>query len=170
MGGVDFLKPVDQYFVRDRKANRRNDILLLHHHSRNWTYVIQQCMSLRYERSSEPQGRRTRHRTWTRGTARCSLASRPPRHTKNPKSGTWNPTPEIRRLLGFRALTPQIETLAGVDVSSSSVLLSSLELSDTTTYEPEIRALLGTAPHFCSVIVLKLTGVDVPGVGAPAAC
>ena len=30
-----------------------------------------------------------------------------------------------------------------------SLLLSSLELSDTTTYEPSIRALLGTAPHFC---------------------
>ena len=29
--------------------------------------------------------------------------------------------------------------------SSSSLLLSSLELSDTTIYEPEIRALLGTS-------------------------
>jgi len=31
--------------------------------------------------------------------------------------------------------------------SSSSLLLSSLELSDTQVYEPEIRALLGTASH-----------------------
>ena len=31
---------------------------------------------------------------------------------------------------------------------SSSLLLSSLELSDTQVYEPEIRALLGTASHF----------------------
>ena len=30
-----------------------------------------------------------------------------------------------------------------------SVFLSSLELSDTTIYEPYIRALLGIAPHFC---------------------
>jgi len=30
--------------------------------------------------------------------------------------------------------------------SSSSLLLSSLELSDTKVYEPQIRALLGTAP------------------------
>ena len=31
--------------------------------------------------------------------------------------------------------------------NSSSSLLSSLELSDTTIYYPYIRALLGTAPH-----------------------
>ena len=43
--------------------------------------------------------------------------------------------------------------------SSSSSLLSSLELSDTTIYEPEIRALLGTASHFCEVVVLKLRTV-----------
>jgi len=34
---------------------------------------------------------------------------------------------------------------------SSSSLLSSLEFSDTTIYEPYIRALLGTVPHFCTV-------------------
>ena len=38
--------------------------------------------------------------------------------------------------------------------SSSSLLLSSLELSDTQVYEPEIRALLGTASQRC------LTRVD----------
>ena len=32
--------------------------------------------------------------------------------------------------------------------SSSALLLSSLELSDTQVYAPQIRALLGTAPHF----------------------
>ena len=32
----------------------------------------------------------------------------------------------------------------------------SLKLSDTRVYEPQIRALLGTASHFCEVIVLKL--------------
>ena len=37
-----------------------------------------------------------------------------------------------------------------------SLLLVSLELSDTTFYEPLIRALLGTAPPFWSVVVLKL--------------
>jgi len=31
--------------------------------------------------------------------------------------------------------------------SSASLLLSSLELSDTKVYEPQIRALLGTASH-----------------------
>ena len=39
--------------------------------------------------------------------------------------------------------------------SSSSLSLSSLELSDTKVYEPYIRALLGTASHFCEVFVLK---------------
>jgi len=32
---------------------------------------------------------------------------------------------------------------------SSSLLLSSLELSDTQVHEPYIRALFGTASHFC---------------------
>ena len=34
---------------------------------------------------------------------------------------------------------------------SSSLLLSSLEFSDTKVCEPEIRALLGTASHFCEL-------------------
>ena len=34
----------------------------------------------------------------------------------------------------------------------SSLLLSSLELSDTKVYEPYIRARLGTAAHFCEVV------------------
>ena len=38
----------------------------------------------------------------------------------------------------------------------SSLLLSSLELSDRKVYEPYMRALLGTAAHFCEVVVLKL--------------
>ena len=42
---------------------------------------------------------------------------------------------------------------------SSSLFLSSLELSDTTLYEPSIRALLGTSSHFCQVAVLKLRAV-----------
>jgi len=33
---------------------------------------------------------------------------------------------------------------------SLSVLLSSLELSDTKVYEPSMRARLGTAAHFCA--------------------
>ena len=35
-------------------------------------------------------------------------------------------------------------------------LLSSLEFSDAKVYEPCMRALLGTASHFCEVVVLKL--------------
>ena len=40
-------------------------------------------------------------------------------------------------------------------VSSSSLLLSSLVLSDTQVYEPEIRALLGTAVNRCGVYIEK---------------
>ena len=43
---------------------------------------------------------------------------------------------------------PICEGFCGLtDSSSSSSLLSSLELSDTKVYEPEIRALLGTDSH-----------------------
>ena len=58
--------------------------------------------------------------------------------------------------------------------SSSSLLLSSLELSDATIHEPYIRALLGTASHFSEVVVLKCwvmwcrglgSGVKVKGLG-----
>ena len=35
---------------------------------------------------------------------------------------------------------------------SSSLLVSSLELSDTQVYEPQIRACLGTAARFCEVV------------------
>ena len=35
------------------------------------------------------------------------------------------------------------------------LLLSSLDLSDAKVYEPEIRALLGTASQFCEEVVLK---------------
>ena len=34
-----------------------------------------------------------------------------------------------------------------------SLLLPSLELSDAKVFEPQIRALLGTASHFCEVVV-----------------
>jgi len=41
-----------------------------------------------------------------------------------------------------------VESRASLRSCSSSLLLSSLELSATIVYEPEIRALLGTASHF----------------------
>jgi len=46
---------------------------------------------------------------------------------------------------------------------SSSVLLSSLELSDTKVYEPEIRALLGTASHFSEALATGIGGGDGAG-------
>ena len=47
------------------------------------------------------------------------------------------------------------EEAGGVFVrsSSSTALLSSLELSDTKVYGPELRALLGTAAQSCKVVV-----------------
>ena len=36
-----------------------------------------------------------------------------------------------------------------------SLLLSSLELSDTNVHEPQMQALLGTASYFCEVVVLR---------------
>jgi len=45
--------------------------------------------------------------------------------------------------------------------SSSSLLLSSLEFSDTKVYRPSLRAHFGTAAHFCKVVVLKLSSVPI---------
>jgi len=42
-----------------------------------------------------------------------------------------------------------------LDSSSASLILSSLELSDTKVYEPYVRALLRTASHSCEVVVLE---------------
>ena len=44
---------------------------------------------------------------------------------------------------GFRVHQVRIQEI----LTSSSLFLSSPELSDTTIYEPQIRALLGTASH-----------------------
>ena len=36
-------------------------------------------------------------------------------------------------------------------------------MSDTTIYEPQTRALLGTASHFCEVVVLILRAAPIGG-------
>jgi len=46
--------------------------------------------------------------------------------------------------------------------SSSSLLLSSLELSDTRVYAPQIRALLGTASHFYTLRSVTIPSQNVP--------
>ena len=48
----------------------------------------------------------------------------------------------------------QVETATLIFFFSAS-LLSSLELSDTTIYEPQMRARLETTAHLCEVVVLK---------------
>ena len=60
----------------------------------------------------------------------------------------------------------------GLSKSLSSLLLSSLELSETNlelsenkVYEPSIRALLGTAVHFCKLGVFKLFETDSGAAG-----
>ena len=45
--------------------------------------------------------------------------------------------------------------------SCSSILHSSLELSDTKVYVPQIRALLGAASHLCAEVVRKLRDVSI---------
>jgi len=45
--------------------------------------------------------------------------------------------------------------------TSSSLLLSSIELSDSHVYGPQIRAFFGTASHFCEAVVLKLRSVPI---------
>ena len=49
----------------------------------------------------------------------------------------------------------QSSTLGAGSSFSPSSILSNLELSDTKVYELYIRALLGTASHFCEVVVSK---------------
>ena len=44
--------------------------------------------------------------------------------------------------------------------SSSSLILSSLKLSDTKVYGPQLRALRGTASHFCEVLATRRWDVD----------
>jgi len=51
---------------------------------------------------------------------------------------------------------PASASVALADFSSSSLLLSRLELSHTTIYEPQIRALFGTDSHFCEEVVGRL--------------
>jgi len=59
----------------------------------------------------------------------------------------------IRRLQDHHAhvLRPLAFCWGASRAWSSSLLLSSLELSDTKVYEPSIRARLGTAAHFCGM-------------------
>jgi len=62
------------------------------------------------------------------------------------------PPPALRGVEGASAI-------AASPSSSSDLLLSILELSDTKVYEPCIRALRGTAAHVCTVVVLQLITV-----------
>ena len=63
------------------------------------------------------------------------------------------------RLQSFRL--EKLEPIGEIFSSSSSLLLSSLELSETKVCEPYIRARLGTAAHVCEVVVLKLRTLPI---------
>ena len=65
----------------------------------------------------------------------------------------------VSSLAVTRVLTAPCRILCSRRTSSSS-LLSSLELSDTQVYEPYIRARLGTAAHFCEAVTCFLVGRD----------
>ena len=95
------------------------------------------------------------------------LASYPGRHgflppggkipilTPNPNPQIPIPTPQTRAGYGPADWLPTRGGTTPILLSSSSLLLSSLGLSDAQVDEPYIRALLGTASHFCEVVVLK---------------
>ena len=51
-------------------------------------------------------------------------------------------------------------------LSSLLRMLRYLALSDTKVNEPYIRARLGTAAHFCKVVVLKLRTVPIGTAGS----
>ena len=97
--------------------------------------------------------------------------------TRNPEPQTWNPKPEpetrepkpetrIRIRVGQVLRRAADEKLGGAKLEkfksqvfpkpfSSSLLLPSLELSDTQVYAPQIRALFGTASHLCEEVFPK---------------
>ena len=66
-------------------------------------------------------------------------------------------------LASYESCEPLSSSVSGELLSSSvsgadpsfSLLLSRLESSDTKVYAPKIRALLGTASHFCEVASLE---------------
>ena len=99
----------------------------------------------------------------------------PPAPTPPPTTSPPNPPPPLHIPLGFITCWHRISSFftcasqwccgmhprpgrdsSSPSSSSSSLFLSSPELSDATVNTPYIRALLGTASHFCKVVVLKL--------------
>jgi hypothetical protein len=98
--------------------------------------------------------------TWIRINRSSILAKScltPPRNPLTLNTRHWNrwcETWAIRSRWSTSCSTLRFENGA----SSSSWLLSSLELRKKV-FEPQIRARLGTAAHFCQVVVLELTTV-----------
>ena len=70
-----------------------------------------------------------------------------------------NPYPSLHPLTPYVVRrTPNPETFFLLSFFFNTL---SLELSDTKVYEPEIRALLGSASHLCEAIVLKRTRIPL---------
>ena len=63
------------------------------------------------------------------------------------------PSSERRGVRLWRAGTEPKVPKDQMTSASASLLLSSLALTDSTVYEPQKRALLGTAAHLCEVVV-----------------
>ena len=91
-----------------------------------------------------------RSRTWR---AACHLPSIERGHDWSRFSKSAMSTKKLRRSDQELGIFKDLYEMSLV-TSSSSFLLSSLELSNTKVYEPQIRALLGTATHFCQAVVL----------------
>ena len=87
------------------------------------------------------------------------LLFNPKSQTLNPPSGYAIDVNSAMRMIRYQVNpdNPYFNSNLGTEVetSSSSSLLSSLEFRDTQVHEPQIRALLRTASHFCEIDCLK---------------
>jgi len=76
-------------------------------------------------------------------------------------------TLQLSRVVPGARLAPDSNQRSAKRASSPSVLLSSLELIDTKVYEPSVRALLGTASHFCEVVSCHSWAAEVSMMSKP---
>ena len=70
-------------------------------------------------------------------------------YTLHTSSYTLHLDSGLRQADSELALSVEDDVVSTLSSSASSLLLSSLELSNTAIYERQSGALLGTAPHFC---------------------
>ena len=85
----------------------------------------------------------------------------------NPQPSTRSP--KLQPLIPTHKRARPTTCTRSKNLPASSLLLSSLELSDTTVYESYIRALFGTASHFCEKLLDVATEVAATAPTQPSA-